>query len=477
MKRLRTQISLGFAVIVLLMIALVSFLSNICINNQFEKYVEERQSDFAAELANGLSSQYDAQTGQWNLDYIHGFGMVALSDGYIIQVYDRNEQIIWDAQNHDMTLCHDTMQNITRRMEEKRPDLNGKFVTYRYELKGDGEVVGYVDICYYTPYYLNETDFQFLEALNRILIFAGILSLAAAAAGGFLLAGRISKPISSTIDMIKEISEGNYGIRLEQAVRTGELYELKESVNQMAEALSRQESLRKRLTTDVAHELRTPLTNVLAYLEAMMEGVFEPTQERMQLLYDELKRISVLVGDLEQLQQVENENLKMSAEPVDLRELAYLVRNSFEQEMSQKRLTCSVEGASVTVYGDKNKLQQVLVNLLSNAVKYSHPGGKINIRICRVGQEAQISVTDQGIGIPKEELPLVFERFYRTDISRSRKTGGVGIGLTIVKSIVQAHGGTVEALSEEGKGSCFRVSLPLRPHTAARAAKEDTHKI
>lgn len=460
MRRLRTQILTGFAVIVLVTIALVSLLANICINNRFEKYAAERQSSFALELAEGLSGQYDEDTQQWNLDYIHGFGMVALSDGYIIKVYDANENIVWDAENHDMTLCHETMQSISLRMEEWRPDMEGEFLTHRYELKQNKTVVGYADICYYTPYYLNESDFHFLKSLNFILLIVGVLCLGAAAAAGFWLSGRISGPISRTIDMTKEISEGNYNIRLEQDIRTRELQELKESVNQMEESLSQQENLRKRLTTDVAHELRTPLTNVSTSLEAMMEGVFEPTPERIRLLYEELERITTIVADLEKLRQVEDENLKMSKEPVNLLVLAKTVQNAFERELREKELVCELEGDAVTVMGDKSKLHQVVYNLLSNAIKYSHKGGKIRIFVRERDQEAVLGVADQGIGIPQKDLPLVFERFYRTDLSRSRKTGGVGIGLSIVRSIVQAHGGTVEVESEEGAGSCFYIILP-----------------
>lgn len=461
MKQLRTQVSAGFAAIVLVTIALISLISNICISRQFEKYVGERQNSTAQELANGLSSQYDRKTEEWNLDYIHGFGMVALSDGYIIKVYDTKDNIIWDAENHDMTLCHQIMSDISLRMEEKFPDAEGDFVSHRYELEQGGSLIGYVDICYYSPYYLNETDFHFLESMNKILFWVGIFLLTGAVSAGLLLAGRISKPISRTIDMTKEISEGNYSIRFEQDVKTKELHELKESVNQMAESLTQQENLRKRLTTDVAHELRTPLTNVSTYLEAMIEGVFTPTEERLQLLYDELKRITVIVTELEQLRQVESENLKMCKEPVNLLNLAEVVRNSFEQELREKQLTCILKGEPVIVVGDKNKLHQVVFNLMSNAIKYSFSGGEICIFVENAGKKAVFTITDQGIGIPKEDLPLIFERFYRTDISRNRKTGGVGIGLTIVKSIVQAHGGTVTVESRQGKGSSFRIVLPL----------------
>lgn len=460
MKKLRTQVCAGFAVIVLVMIALVSLLSNVCISRQFVKYVEERQKEFAEELANGLASQYNRDTGEWNLDYIHGFGMVALSDGYIIKVYDAQETMLWDAQNHDMTLCHQVMEDISLRMEQSRPNVKGEFVSHRYELKQEETLIGYAEIYYYTPYYLNETDFHFLKALNLIFIIVGILSLGGAAAAGFFLANRISMPISSAIEMTKEISEGNYTIRFEQEVRTEELHELKEAVNQMAESLCQQEDLRKRLTTDVAHELRTPLTNVSTYVEAMMEGVFDPSQERLRLIYEELTRITRIVTELEQLRQVENETL--NREPVHLLELAEVVRSSFEQELKEKQLSCIVEGEAVTVIGDKSKLHQAVYNLMSNAVKYSLEGGEIRLFVRKTAAGAELGVADEGIGIPEKELPLIFERFYRTDRSRNRKTGGVGIGLTIVKSIVQAHGGRVEVESREGEGSCFRILLPVR---------------
>lgn len=460
MRKLRTQLSLGFALIVMVTVALVSLAVNLCINRQFEVYAEERQKDFADGLANGLSDQYDAGNGEWNLDYIHGFGMVALNDGYILKVYDRAGEVIWDAQNHDMTLCHQIMSDISLRMQRERPDLKGDFVSYRYALQQGGTLIGYVDISYYSPYYLNETDFHFLDSLNHILLLVGAVSLIGAIFAGLILAKRISDPIAKTMDITKEISEGNYSIRFEARVKTQELNELTQAVNHMAGALEEQENLRRRLTTDVAHELRTPLANISSHLEAMMEGVWEPTSDRLQLLFDEVKRITAIVAELEQLRQVESENLKLDKEPVNLLELAGTVCSSFEQELAGKQLTCRIEGEAVRIPGDKNKLHQVIFNLLSNAVKYSSPGGEIKISVHERGENAIVTVEDQGIGIPQKDLPLIFQRFYRADASRSRKTGGAGIGLTIVEAIVRAHNGTVSVESEEGKGSCFQIALP-----------------
>ena len=171
--------------------------------------------------------------------------------------------------------------------------------------------------------------------------------------------------------------------------------------------------------------------------------------------------MSGIIADLEKLSQVEDKKLELVLESVDLLELSRLVEKTFEPDLKKKELVCTVQGESAVVQGDAGRLYQVIYNLLSNAVKYSNEDGQIQIRVNCGETVAELSVEDQGIGISKEDLPLVFERFYRTDLSRNRKTGGAGIGLAIVKAIVEAHHGTVTAESREGRGSKFIVILPV----------------
>lgn len=460
--KLSTQLSVGFILIVLIAISLISLAANILINKQFEKYVEKQQKNFAENMTNVLAPQYNSDTDEWNLDYIHGFGMYALRDGYIIKLYDQEQNVVWDAQNHDMTLCYQVMQEISSQMEDKRPNLHGDFVTLRYSLNQKGNIVGYLDVSYYSPYYFNENDFRFLDSLNQILFIVGALSIAGAAIAGVILARRLSAPIAKTTEITREISEGNYAIRFESNVRTQELSRLSEAVNHMAFNLETQENIRRQLTSDVAHELRTPIANVSSQLEAIIEGVWEPTTERLQSCYDELGRISDMISDLEKLRQIENENMILHKEAVDLLELSRTVSMAFEPEMDRKQLTCTVGGDSAVVLGDPKRLHQVIANLLSNAVKYSAEGGHIQVRIQDGAKTASLRVEDRGIGIAKKDQSLIFERFYRTDRSRNRKTGGAGIGLTIARAIVQAHGGKIAVESKEGYGSKFIVTLPKK---------------
>lgn len=465
-RKISTQLAAGFAFIVLITVAVISITANGLISHQFEQYVAQQRKMSSEQLAQSLSFQYHAEDGTWNVDYIHGLGMYALKDGYLIRLSDAEGQVIWDAENHDMTLCYQIMQDIRTQMSQRRPDLDGNFTTYRYDLKQNDEVIGYLDVSYYSPYYLNESDFRFLDSLNRILLVVGICAAVAAAAAGAVLAKSLSVPLLKVTEITRKISDGDYGARLEnENGQTQEIAALSGAVNHMAERLERQETLRRRLTSDVAHELRTPVANVSLNLEMMLDEVWEPTKDRLQSCYEELGRISGIISDLEKLRQMEAENMNLELEPVNLLELAQAVETAFEPDLKKKKLTCEVSGEAAAVMGDQRRLHQVIFNLVSNAVKYSTEGGSIQIRVKQEKHKAVLIVEDQGIGMAEEELPLIFERFYRTDLSRSRKTGGAGIGLAIVKAIVQAHQGTVTVTSKVGCGSRFTVTLPAGEET------------
>lgn len=239
-----------------------------------------------------------------------------------------------------------------------------------------------------------------------------------------------------------------------------ELSELGNAVNHMAESLDNQEMLRRRLTSDVAHELRTPVANVSSNIEAIIEGVFEPTNERLSSCYNELERITGIITELEKLRQIEGENMILHIGHVDIYELAKEVKLIFENEMSKKNIRCDIIGEHIDVCVDKDKMSQVLNNLISNAVKYTDNYGNIQITVIQENENVVITVEDNGCGMDDNDIPYIFERFYRTDKSRNRSTGGAGIGLTITRAIVQLHGGTIHVESKKGVGSLFKVTIP-----------------
>lgn len=459
-SKLSTKLSVGFAFIAFVTVILITLSANILINKQFEEYVAEKQKSFSNEMPLSIEPQYNSETKEWNIDYIHGFGMYALNNGYIIKLYDNNKEIIWDASNHDMTLCHKTMQNISSRMKESRPSLDGEFSTHNYELWQNGELVGYLDVSYYGPYYFNDNDFHFLKVLNAIIAVVGVIAVIGAVFAGIIFAKKISVPVVSVTNITKEISNGNYNKKIDTNEDTTEIAQLVQAVNHMSYMLNEQENIRKRLTSDVAHELRTPVANVSANIEAMVEGALEPDNARLESCYNELLRITDIISDLEKLRQIENEKLVLERTSVDVKELCESVIQAFKAQLESKQISCTVNADHVSLMADRNRLYQVMANLISNAIKYTQNGGCINVDVVDNKDFVAISVKDNGIGINESDLPFIFERFYRTDKSRNRTTGGAGIGLAIVKAIVLAHGGEVSVESEEGVGSTFKVVLP-----------------
>ena len=219
--------------------------------------------------------------------------------------------------------------------------------------------------------------------------------------------------------------------------------------------------MRRRLTADVAHELRTPLSALSVQLEMLAEGLRDPTPERLHACHEETLRLGTLVGDLEGLAQAERPLSGFDFQPLRLDQLAERIVRSFEASYERKGVALKLETVSVEVLGDPVRLPQVLTNLLSNALRHTPEHGSVHVRVRALPAGGSVlSVDDDGEGIPAADLPHIFERFYRVDRSRNRGTGGAGIGLAIAKAVVEAHHGTLEASSVEGRGSSFTATFP-----------------
>jgi len=457
---LRRKLTSTILAVVLLSIAIVSLTSNYFANRLFSDYIKEQQSIQSQIIVSTMISHYDRDAELWNLDYIHALGMFSIYEGYIIKVLDADGAVLWDAQAHDMELCNRIMADIEERMNLQYPGLNGEFKTTMHEMVVDDTLIGFVSISNFGPFFLDDSQFKFLRSLNSVLLGIGFLALFFSIVIGSMLAKRISQPILRTIEAAGHIAAGNYTVRLEETSDTKEVEMLVASINDLANSLESMEAMRKQLTEDVAHELRTPVTILQSYIEAMMDGMWEVTPERLNSCYEEVDRIGRLINDLEKLSRIESEGFHLSKKTVDLRAVLETTVSGFFNELNRKELTVEITGSLSVVSADPDRLRQVATNLLSNAVKYTKEGSLLTFHVFETENEAGFSLTDRGVGIPQEELPYIFERFYRADKSRNRTTGGSGIGLTIVKSIVEAHGGRVEVDSVVGTGSTFTVTIP-----------------
>lgn len=299
------------------------------------------------------------------------------------------------------------------------------------------------------------------SVLISLAIAIGAAALTAAVASGFL-AVRIVRPIRALSEASQRIARGAYGSRV-PAGGSDELAVLASSFNEMAAALESAERRRRELLSDVAHELRTPLATIEGYVEGLRDGVVAPETPTWTLLATETARLRRLVDDLQLVSRAEERQLDLRAVEVDPSTLVEAAVQSAAPGFETKgvRLDAVETGGAPTVVVDPDRIGEVLVNLLENALRHTPPGGRVEVRAQGRGGDVDLSISDTGEGIAPEHLERVFERFFRVERARSRATGGSGIGLTIARAIVEAHGGRLRAESDgPGRGARFVVSLP-----------------
>ncbi|AEB10781.1 sensor histidine kinase [Marinithermus hydrothermalis] len=305
-----------------------------------------------------------------------------------------------------------------------------------------------------------------LRAQQRLLLElraatwqATLIALAVALGTGGYLAWRFARPIEALTRATRRYAAGARAVRV-RADGPGELAELARAFNALADRLAAEEAQTRRLVADIAHELRTPLTVLKSELEALADGLLSPDPETLERLVEEVDLLARLVGDLRLLSLAEAGGLELAREDVPLRDLVRRVAEGFAPRAAAKGVRLVVTAAPVTVHADPGRLRQVLLNLLDNALRHTPAGGCIAVGVHAEGA-AVLEVADTGPGIPEAHRPHVFERFYRPDPARSRAFGGSGIGLAIVKALVEAHGGRVEAMNRPEGGAVFRVRLPI----------------
>jgi two-component system, OmpR family, sensor histidine kinase BaeS len=456
---LRTKLSITYAFVALIIVLLISILSNIFLENQFRDYIVNKQENQNEEITKQISGQYKGD-GIWDVESIENIGLLALDEGLIIKVIDNSNNSIWDATVHNFGLCTAMLDHISANMTSRYPNWKGDYVENSYKLARDSEVIGSVEIGYYGPFFFNDNELAFINTLNSLLIFVGILSLLVALVLGHFMSRRLSRPITKAVKFAQTISTGNYEERIINNDNTKELVQLTDTLNYLADTIEENEIMQKRLTSDVAHELRTPLTTLQSHIEAMLDGVWKPEKHRLEGLHSEIVRITKIVGDLESLTRFEDGNIIINEERIELLKFIKGIAKSLELQLKEKNAVIEVLGKEVYLVADKDKLSQIFINIIANAIKYIEEDGIIKINLKESDKWVNISVVDNGIGIGSEDLPHIFDRFYRSDKSRNRETGGSGIGLTIAKTLVDAHKGMISVESKLGEGTEFIIKLP-----------------
>jgi signal transduction histidine kinase len=302
---------------------------------------------------------------------------------------------------------------------------------------------------------------MFVSAVHRYLIWASLGALVLAVGFSFLLMKRILNPLTQMTEITSKIASGNYSASI-PVQSQDEVGRLALAFNRMAESLRHIEQLRKTMMIDVAHELRTPLTNVRGYLEALTDGVVSPSEETIELLQEETFRLVQLVEDILRLAKADAAKANIQKVEVQIVDLVVQMLDSFSSQLEVKEIKVETDfvGRDIKLWADPQQLSQVMHNLLQNTCQYTNSGGTAMISTETTPGAIKVVFANTGGELAEQDLPFIFERFYRGEKSRSREHGGAGIGLAIVKELVEAHGGSVSAELVDGRTRIW-FDLPI----------------
>ncbi|MCD6321947.1 MAG: hypothetical protein J7L77_02865, partial [Clostridiales bacterium] len=305
---------------------------------------------------------------------------------------------------------------------------------------------------------INIANANFLRTMNVLYLVTFFIAMLIAFLSALILSRRFNKPIMQLRDNVNYISMNRYDKIKPCDTKASELKELSDDINELAVQIQGEEDMRKRLSDDIVHELKTPISVLSTNIEAIMDGIYKADEERMSVLLSQTNRLARLVNNLSDLTLLETENKKNPMDKVDISNILESIYTVYLPAATDKSIELQKDfEEELVIDGNEDRLLQVFINIVSNSMKYTDEGGKIIMRGYSKNNQIICEIEDTGIGINEKDLPFIFNRFYRGDESRSRETGGSGIGLAIAKAVVSAHDGEIEIKSKQGEGT--RISI------------------
>ncbi len=455
--KLSKKLTLSFNFSILVCIIIISIISNLMINNRFENYLAGEQQSKLQKICDEINALYNKNGYKLYQREINSYASL---ENVYIEIRDLNDNILYTSSNRNGM---GGMGGMHRQMMRMHNIPEGNYVEMSCPLLEENKEVGKLIIGYIDNSYLTESAIIFKDTLTKSFFLSAVFTIFFGIGTSIILSRSLTTPLIAIRNTAVEIRKGNLDKRSNVNTNTTEIVELSNSINYLGETLAKQENIRKKYASDISHELRTPLATLKSHLEAIMDGIWEPSQEHLDVLMKEIDRLSSLVDDLkdsfrsEELELVLNKTkFNMSKELNSI--ITTFIPLYFKEGFSIKT---SIED-NIEIIMDRDKLKQIMYNLLSNSIKYLDVNGKVFVSLIKEKNNAIIKVKDNGIGIEEKDLPYVFDRFYRSDNSRNKNTGGTGLGLSIVKSIVEAHDGTIDIESIYGQGTEFTIVLPTK---------------
>jgi two-component system sensor histidine kinase BaeS len=433
---LRGRLALAMSAVALLSVALATGLTDSGLTSRLEDSARARLQTAASHTAQLASTLYAQQRGRLSADTATELGHVAAVSGYRLALYDRSGRLLAGSS------------------------ARSPAALARAQVTANGQPVGAVVLTPAEGQVLSAADRQLRAHLNTLHLIAALVALAAGLLAAVLLASQLARPLQALTVAARRIEHGELDARV-QPGGAPETAQLGRAFNRLAATLAREEEIRRAAAADVAHELRTPLAGIVSRVEAAQDGVLRDEPGNLDAIHEEALRLTQLVDDLGKLADAEQPGLTLRKRRLDLAGLVSERVGVWRERFEAKGVALEQRIEPAQAYGDRGRLAQIVDNLLSNALRYTDAGGSVTVGLHRDAGEVMLEVADTGIGIADHELPNIFERFWRGEPSRARRTGGAGIGLAIVHELVRAHGGRIDVQSKPGEGSRFRVALPL----------------
>ncbi len=414
----------------------------------FRDYLEGEMEDKVYRVVANMEGTYEKYS-DWKEDIIAEDAIWAFMMGLEIKLKDMNGTIVMDTERAIKKLSPLMQRRIMAISERRQSTEKGDFLPYPLFIAG--KEIGRLEVRFLLP----EKEFIFIKRSNQFLLISLLAVGGSAILFSLIFSRRLIDPIKKLDSAAKAISEGDLKSRVGNFGRD-EIGRLSETFNAMAQHLDKQESLRRKLISDVAHELRTPISAVRGEVEGMIDGLIPADKGHLHSLYEEINRLQHILEGIEELSQAEASAMWLKKQDIKLKPFLTHIMERFSKLMFDRGISFEIQCKDdLFVNADPDRLSQIIVNLFSNAIKATDRNDKVWVRSGKQNSEIFIEVGDTGHGIRPEDLPYVFERFYKVS------EGGLGLGLSIAKDLADAHGGRIEVKSVYEKGSAFTVWLPL----------------
>ncbi len=440
---IKKQFLLLFLLVIIVSLTLLSFLLRTTIDSCFYDYKWAEQSKIFDLIVSRLETYY-AEHNSWEGFNGKELATLAMKEGCYFTLTDNDGNLIWTSEH--------IIDNQNTNYQVDKYFRNIYTVNYLNQMRGK------VYIGQFTEKIYTQNDLKFQEQVFSYILISLLIALLISLPFIMILSSRLSTPILYLQKAAENMIKGDLHTEIRAPSSSYEIIKLSASIDRLRKSLAQQEDLRKQLASNISHELRTPLNVLQNQLEAIIDGIFEPTPERLDGILQEVIRLTSLVAELENISAIESSDFIPEIKDVKLAHVVENVCTTFEAAFQRKHIALDVQiKKGIIVKAQEDKLKQLVINIISNALKYTD-SGKVTVKTYMYNNDhAVFEVRDTGVGLTEEDKEKIFERFYRVEKSRNRNTGGAGLGLSIVKNIANAHGWVIEVESDGKTGTTFRV--------------------